>query len=345
MKNLTIKEVRNFGYRHPEIEKLYKDRALTEQLNAIRYIDHLAGVTKTDVSDIKLEHFMNQNGNLHVYRTEINKVFFEIKSQIPNFPTPAPVIAPARLLEFNKAFIKQMKQRFIEKQNMVQNNLRSARTFAKRSSDANKLLMESKLEEMALSKQLDAGIDLEPQVKQVLSAGFFKLEESGLRFYTPKITLSYFNEVQKVQNTCPMGDFTVELYLDVHEGLRAFVSSRTNNVRAGDYIHPHISNNGEICYGDSKGHAIAAMKSMDLPELMSIIQCVLANYSNGNPYIYLYSFQKAYEDKLNGKAMATYTANNVDPNQLGFDVSEEQYDEDESSEEPEEEVDDNGNPF
>jgi hypothetical protein len=63
-----------------------------------------------------------------------------------------------------------------------------------------------------------------------------------------------------------------------------YAYGKINTGYSGDYFHPHVNTNGEICLGDSFDAVEAACIRADLYSLLDIITGVLQTYNTESPY-------------------------------------------------------------
>lgn len=343
MKELTIKEVRSFGYQHPDLVKKYDAEQLIRQANAIRYIDHLAGITNTDMSDVKLHHFMNQNENLHVERTEINKIFFQLKEQIGPKAAEPEAIPRAKLLEIEKKIGDHMRLAF----NQQERSMRSKRTHAavawkaaKKHSDG---LLQASIDLENMRKCMTKGVDLMPMVEKVLNnSTFWQVTNVGFGFFTKPISLSYYNEAQDAENVVRLGQLKAEIQFK--RGIRIKILPYQENVfTPSGLYHPHVNKEGDVCYGNFLDRAKVLEAEMDLYGLLDLVRTVLCNYNDENPYVHLYAFQELREGTDRSRAMAAATPQQLQD--IGIDMdAESEYADDEPEEQEAEEWNEDENP-
>jgi hypothetical protein len=345
MKDLTITQVKSYGFRHPDMILRYGETPeLTKQINAIRYVEHLAGVTKTDIASLPLGHFLNSNGNMIVERTELNRVFFKLRENLTETPRERAIIPRERLLEIEE-YLRAALNRACDKRELeVRGQFVRVQTKARALQEEKRILVERKLSLMALEKARDTGPSLSPQVQKVLDRGFYTLSSgSGLSFVTEPITLSYYNMTQGRENVAFMGKYIVDLKFE--NGFSPRVYAFLDNLSCAGCVHPHVGPTGLICFGDQQSAAETYAANLDLVSLMELIKDVLTVYCDKNPYAYLHVYQELRSAKMIGKRIAETPINPIEPEDVGLNLDEEPEEEDEEEDEENEDEENNDESF
>lgn len=296
---MRFRDVRICGYNAVQTESASHRIELTA---AQRYIDRLASISGTDISDWELSVFNNPassiDNGIHIDKNKINACFFaelERLDKLKDAPATPLSNIPAEHLERVKMHMESVaykaKKNYIEKSNMLGEELRMV------INRQHEIVYERRrLTDAICGTRNVTGQSLVEQIDKIIGTGFWTLGDdcgSGYySFYTPPITLFYQNEAQAADITVPMGRFRVDLNWD-NKGIIVF--QHRENLRFGDYIHPHVSVDGRICFGTMELDYLRAVEVCDYVKMMEFTRIVLSRYWSDNPYQYLYRFKEAFE--------------------------------------------------
>lgn len=99
--------------------------------------------------------------------------------------------------------------------------------------------------------------------------------------------------------TVPLGPFRIRFPLGLPFTAPGYtVSALEPNIRRG-YVHPNISTGGSLCLGGNAGPVSAAMGKARYFEAATMIDDVLHNYGNDNPYINLDAWIPSISNSVN----------------------------------------------
>lgn len=151
-------------------------------------------------------------------------------------------------------------------------------------------------------------------IEKACASGFytFELEQSekvgAYVFYTAPIYLSYKNATAGVNiDNCGLGRFKVILNL-ISGSCKVLRLSK--NTEVGSFYHPHVHNNGGVCWGNGAKVVSDSFLSYDLVTILQTLQIVLTNYNDASPYVALYKFHRQTNPEhypLTYKFISNYT--------------------------------------
>lgn len=129
-------------------------------------------------------------------------------------------------------------------------------------------------------------------IKDCVADGWYKLNKDDtlfslpsqypvIYFTTPMISLKYYNPQAKIDKNVPMGEYRVLWY--VREG-RIRVDGSDNTMEINDYIHPHVSSDGSVCWGNASQVYAESMRDMNPKNALEALRVILQNYNADSPY-------------------------------------------------------------
>lgn len=136
-----------------------------------------------------------------------------------------------------------------------------------------------------------------------LAVPFFKFVRfRDARVYmetTADCVLEEKNPAAGVHRVFNFGRFEVRFHLAAM-GFSVHMLSGGKNTVSGNYYHPHVSNEGKICWGDSWDRVNAARLSGDFVTIFRIIAALITSYSREVPYRDLHSWIAEKEARERG---------------------------------------------
>lgn len=134
-------------------------------------------------------------------------------------------------------------------------------------------------------------------INKILESPFFEFDEKKSRdeslsygqkifsFITKECFLSYKNDTAGIDiKDVSLGRFRVNLNT-VSGNIRILSYSLTTAISG--HIHPHISNDSLLCWGNAKEVYSKALQDRDFAKLFPIIETILKNYNPASPYVAL----------------------------------------------------------
>lgn len=142
--------------------------------------------------------------------------------------------------------------------------------------------------------------DISAEFTKILESGFWEFldaDNETIRFKTKNnVIINYDNKITGVSRYVDFGTFKVE-FKYTRNSFKVFPYE--NCLSAYGYYSPYISNEGNICWGESAKKAIELMADRKYSEVFSMLATLLSTYDeNTTPYRRLEDFQKEYNKKL-----------------------------------------------
>jgi len=287
---MNLREVVRSGYK---IFSRMNEEKRKAHILGIQYIEFLANQnnTKMEPWDL-LEVFGTGKGNeLVTDKTEINKRFFAKLEDIKN-KTPAAAFAiESRIMEQMDALTRSNLDREIntlkrERDNHISNATRNF-TAGHRELEAAHAV---DVRIMALERREST---VPNQIAQIVQENFWEfhaLNGPNLDLVTKNdLILTHKNPAAGVDLRVNFGKFKVSINL---QNFSLKVLKHEGNLDLGNFYHPHVYTNGEVCWGTASGTVSQKLPKGELKDVLSLLASVLANYNDGNPYRHLAEFQE-----------------------------------------------------
>lgn len=168
---------------------------------------------------------------------------------------------------------------------------------ARRYNDLNDILRKIQLVENSPSKTVSKWFD---SLKAALNVsqftfvgtyGSYVSEGAKLRFISEPLVCGHVNRTKEWNHHVNLGRFICDITL-TNSSFSVRVKGFSNNIKTyNNYIHPHVSSNGEVCWGTASDPLLKAYNQADLAGMLGIIYSVLTQYNYDNPYVGLYRFE------------------------------------------------------
>lgn len=288
-------EASNYSY-FDAIEPKVKRSA---NVNAVKYIKKLAALTNTDISNwdiVALFKHPEKDGFLVTDKTAINQIFFKFREVAPTVQTTLSDDMTARLIQLQK-------KRRATSANHIRDRALSKERDAK--SYYNTFL--NLLGEAAtLRKQYEIMIGHESsyphELAKILAEGFWELDTvtDDLICVRTKhdIHLNFVNKKHGAYMNVNLGRFLIKYNVG-----RASVKcvKYDNNLTHNGYYHPHVSSDGDICFGEISNEVTEYLSSGVLTKVLELIQKALTAYNDNSAYANIHKFyleRIAYENRI-----------------------------------------------
>lgn len=145
-------------------------------------------------------------------------------------------------------------------------------------------------------------IDLWPRIEECLASGWYKLDVDDTRagldasmgqdmhvtFITSRVNINHFNARAGIEQNVDMGTYRVKWY---PRNAYITVHPCEGNVRSGSYIHPHVSTDASVCWGNGGTAYTNSMREIKPVIALSTLQTILCNYNAESPYHNLERFK------------------------------------------------------
>lgn len=304
------------------------DKKMQEML---RYIENIATMTTQDISEWDFTSvFSNHNskkGFIHVDKNKINECFFSHLDKLQN-PDKLDNVAvevkkkiPDRLIS---ALMSVDKELSLQKKISIERDLNHTRDCVKRSTldldKYNRVALRLNEEWRNFKPTL---LNLVDQVQKVLTNDLIELSgdvgSSHITFITKDIILTYKNAKQAIDMTVPMGTFGIRIYFREGNFSHVKVIQMDRNIMVGSTYHPHVSVEGEVCFGNMYLEYENAVMSKNISGAVDVVMKCLTNYNPDNPYEHLYQFRDLYASSV----AKVKNGENINDEEYGDDEAEE----------------------
>lgn len=115
-------------------------------------------------------------------------------------------------------------------------------------------------------------------------------------FYTKDVYCAYKNPDAGIDITVGLGQYTVKYY--PHKGYIK-VTPYCGNYDVDGFVHPHVSSDGHVCWGNASTTYSEAMVNLDPAPAFQALRVLLNTYNDESPYENLMSFlRQADPDKF-----------------------------------------------
>lgn len=113
-----------------------------------------------------------------------------------------------------------------------------------------------------------------------------------LHFITDKVYIRHVNASAGINTTLNMGQYRVE-YTPMYASIKVF-AHKCNRVSRG-YVHPHVSSNGNPCWGDGASTMTQSLTTFKPSAAFGVLRSLLQTYNDGSPYESLDKFAKCID--------------------------------------------------
>lgn len=273
----TISEIIKNNY---EIFNSIEDKRVRgTQVNAIKYIQLLASVSKTDVTRWEVAKVFKKKDSdlLESDKNKINKIFFTYRDA--NVPEDSGAIPFANeLAHLSKSYGNVAANRLITK---ADDKEHEARYFLGEAHKKIKEAFDFRQRSMALRGVFPNYIE---EIKEVERRGFFRLDEVNessvyLDTINP-VVLFHVNESLGIKQSVDFGIWTLEINLGSNFFVKAYLKS--GGVAVGSNQHPHVYNDGRLCFGSINGTE-KALSSGSIKSIAELCEKVLGSYNHESP--------------------------------------------------------------
>lgn len=141
--------------------------------------------------------------------------------------------------------------------------------------------------------------DLTPHARELFETGLFDPESfsfysDGVAQVTTKnpITINWYNRDAGVNMSVRLPVFAIEINFNTGS-VKAWQSvGNDSRIAAGNYEHPHINQQMEVCLGNMRGTVLEAINSCNFKAAFVAVYSILTNYNDESPYKALTAFDR-----------------------------------------------------
>ena len=287
---MNLRETIRSGYK--VFSRMAEDKRKSHIL-AVQYVETLANQTNTKMEpwDLLAVFGTGKGNELVTDKNEINKRFFSQLEELKN-KTPAAVFAlEARLQTQIDNLTRAHNDRAAnEIKRQRDQQIRSATDFANRMNTA---MTEAHKYEQSLMAIERRESTITQQISRLVQESYWEFHELNgalLNLLTKnEIILTQKNPAANLDLRVNMGRFKLEINLNA---LSLRVLKHTDNLDIRNYYHPHVTPDGSICWGTASGLITTKLPKGEIYDSIKLLEGVLSNYNDGNPYVHLADFQK-----------------------------------------------------
>lgn len=255
-----------------------------------KWMTQLCSLTGVDHGSIPREVFLACIGS--TTKQECNKKFFAWhtahKQDITSFP-------PALVEQINLRMDTKVRVQLDEAKRSQASYLGKLRAAHEQVEHMMSAYAKASSQVKAMDRMLAEGKGTgTEQVQKILSDGWYRFDEQAtlstpdfLVFSTPNISLHFFNKAAGISIGVDMGSYSVHYR---PRDARTKVYARENNLDYDGYIHPHVSSDHNVCWGNAKNVVDRALRDGDIYPLFEALRVILQNYNDGSPYVDIFDF-------------------------------------------------------
>jgi hypothetical protein len=292
---ITIKDLRKDNNAY--FSRFADEVARGKQLAALDYIEKIANVSSTNISewDIEKIFFDDKKERLIEHKGTINTRMAQVEKSLSEGVCKSLSEGQRELLKRVAQLSKESKNRRLERSRNTQINfLQRADTYAHECQDYIKRAYTAYCDIKDL-EGVDMGEDAIARISKICAGSFFKLHDiSGavLTFNTPEITLTQKNVAANIDMSVPMGSYIIRLNA---EESSLYVLKGAKNIR-GNYHHPYVNGSGNICWGNAQETANSLLSKGHWDVVFELLHGLLTTYTpEATPYRALDSFDAEYK--------------------------------------------------
>ena len=268
-----------------------------EQIKALGYIEHLSASTSTDISKWDIVRRFSENGvEIETDKNKLNGIFFELmekdKDASQAEETALAEEQAASVAEEAAAMADAVEVIVVEKRKRIlQRDIRRHDEHIVEYANSLQQQRAQRFEATVALDSISATGTLLKNIESLSANGFWVLEKC----LSPNVGIMY---------ACTRGPVVMQYRGDtINFGILRvkmdFVESRLQvlpcrqNVFRERYFHPHLSDSGEVCWGNAEGTVSLALARGDFATALELLQALLCTYNHESPYV---SFEQFKED-------------------------------------------------
>lgn len=187
------------------------------------------------------------------------------------------------------------------------------------------MAIHEKREQLVKMKEASS-IDLGSELQAIVKAGWYKYErertlnynkylspdskEHAIIFTTPEVVIVHQNPHAGIDMKVNMGSFSV-IYKPRHNQIKVFGNDNNLDIDAGIdesdddynedyeyYHHPHVDNEGDVCWGNAAAVHSKAMVDYTPSKSFNALRTLLQTYNDESPYRDIVEFAELRDPKL-----------------------------------------------
>lgn len=291
---LTILDIRT---NTAKVFSRQSEESRNANLGIINYLDHMAKTCNININAWDIEAVFSDPANkkqsldLIKDRGAINKLFFmevEKFKATPNADSDRVAVLLRTNLEKIGSVRREARMKTLN--NEVANKIIEIDSTIKRTMEYIAAVAKHK-KEMAELNGANTEEKVISDIQELLKGNFYEFVEirgTTIIFATKNDIINKFNKPSaKIDLTVNLGKFQV--LFDINS-LAMVVKPHKDNVMVENHYHPHVSNNGGICWGDAANHAKDLLLKFDVKGALLLLASLLTTYNEQAPYVALGTF-------------------------------------------------------
>ena len=279
------------------------DDARNANIAILNYIDHMAKTTGVNIGAWDIGTMFKDPSNkkqsleLIKERNTINRIFFgevERLKAIPNgendrisllLKSNLERISTTRKATRTKQIENELKYKVTHLDGSLRQTMEYIASIAK---------FKKELAELNGANTEDKIIS---DIQEICNGNFYEFLEingSTITFITRNDIINTFKKpMANIDITVNLGKF--KILFDMNS-LAMIVKPYQNNIMVEtSYCHPHVSNSGNICWGNVSGRASELLQKFDVKNALLLLATLLTTYNEEAPYVALVTFKEKKE--------------------------------------------------
>lgn len=287
---MNLREIIRSGYK--VFNRMSEDKRKAHIL-AVQYIETLANSTNTKMEpwDLSVIFGTGKGNELVTDKIEINKRFFskveELKTNTPAHVFSLETRIQGQIDNLTRAHNERATNEIKRSRDQ---QIRSASDFGVRMNAAMEEARRLELNLMAIEGRQST---ISGQISRLIQEPYWEFHElnGALLYLVTKndLILTQKNTAANLDLRVNVGKFKLEINLNA---LQLRVLAHSDNLNVNNYYHPHVTPQGSICWGTAAGVITQKLPKGELYDSVKLLEGVLSNYNDGNPYVHLADFQK-----------------------------------------------------
>ena len=258
-------------------------------------------VAKSFDSEAWLAQLMSQTGRSRISdemkakllactdKNTMNKEFFEY---VKATPVEVQTLPDSAITSLDSIITPRTSPEYLQAQANKDRSIREAIDYSRRMDE--RLAMAVQEEERMMQIEQRTSVPLSAKINDVLKAGWYELDVADMKaqgttvqrvtFITPPITITHFNSKAAIEMRVPMGSYKVHWF---PRQAQIKVSPHIGHIAVDGYLHPHVTGEGGICWGNARDVHAKGMSNFDPKPSLDALQVILQNYNPDSPYVRL----------------------------------------------------------
>ena len=291
---MNLKELVDCG-RYTKFMRMGEEKR-TKHIEIANFIDQLSGASGINIDNWDVyEIFGKGVGNeLILDKREINRRFFAKFREMQNSVEPERFTLEANV----QAIINDSARRRLTNaiSRLHDNKSDALRKANRHMNEANDYVADAFMYDQEARAMANRPVDVGSQIATIIAEGFWRyagLRGSELTLKTREnVRCHHVNRNAGVDIQVNLGNYLVIVNLE-----RMMLKARHvygSSIRWQDYNlapHPHVSRDGNICWGNSSDTVNHMLTSGELVEVLRLLANLLCDYHDENPYTPLASYK------------------------------------------------------